>query len=447
MDKIQLSDHFTYKRLLRFVFPSITMMVFTSIYSVVDGLFVSNFVGKSPFTAINLIFPFFALLGAFGFMFGTGGSAVVGITLGMGEPKKANRYFSMIVYVTVIWGLCLAIFGYSLMEHIAVFLGAEGDVLQYCIVYGRILIWAIPMFMLGNVFQSFFVTSQKPKLGLVVMVVGGVLNIVLDAVFIAGLGFGVQGAAMATAIGQISTGVLPLFYFCRKNDSLLRLGKTKFYPAVLLKTCVNGSSEMVGNLAYSLIYTVYNWQVLKYTGEDGVAVYGVLQYMGFVFNAIFFGYAVGVSPIFSFHYGAGHKDEIQSLFRKSLRVVLSCGVVMFLLSQILAGPLAKLFVGYDETLRAMTVHAMHIYGCVFLFNGFCVLGSSFFTALGNGKASALISFLRTFVFEVISVLVLPLFFGLNGIWSAAIVAEAVAVMVTIILLKSTEKSYFPAIEK
>ena len=440
--KIQLSEHFTYNKLLRFVFPSIVMMVFTSIYSVVDGLFVSNFVGKTALASINLILPFLMGLSALGFMIGTGGSAIVAKTLGEGDPKRANSYFSMLVYVTAIGGIILALLGMLLVPSVVSFLGAEGELLSNCILYGRISFISMPAFMLQNVFQSFFVTAEKPKLGLAVIITAGVTNMILDLLFVGILGFGLAGAAVATVCGEMIGGLFPIFYFSRKNSSLLRLGKTQFNGRILMQTCVNGSSELMTNLSSSIVNSLYNIQLMKFAGENGVAAYAAIMYVNFIFIAIFLGYSIGSAPIISYHYGAGNDGELKNLYKKSLQLVGSWGILLFVLAQLLATPLAKLFVGYDSTLLAMTQTGFRIYSLVYIINGFNIFGSSFFTALSNGVVSAVISFLRTLVFQIGAVFILPIVFGgINGIWSSVTVAELLTLCITITFFVRQRRKY------
>lgn len=438
---IKLSDHFTYGRLIRFVFPSIVMMIFTSIYSVVDGLFVSNFVGKTPFVAINLIYPLIIILGAIGFMLGTGGTAIVAKTLGQGERELANRYFSLLVYVAFGAGVLLAAIGIPLLRPVSRLLGAEGEVLEHCVLYGTVILAAMPCYMLQFLFQSFFVTAEKPKLGLTITVAAGLTNIVLDALFVAVLRWGLFGAAFATAMSQVVGGILPVIYFFQKNTSLLRLGKTSFYGKVLLRTCTNGLSELLSNISASIVTVLYNFQLLRLTGEDGVAAYGVIMYVAFFFAAVFIGYSVGSAPLVSFQFGAENPVELKNLYRKSLVFVGVSGVAMAGLSLGLSGPLSKLFVGYDAGLYALTVRGFRFYAVSFLLSGFNIFGSSFFTALNNGAVSGVISFLRALVFQCLCVLVLPAIFGVDGIWSAVIAAEGMSLIVTLAFLLWGRKRY------
>ena len=441
---IQLSDHFTYKKLLRFTFPSIVMLVFSSIYAVVDGFFVSNFVGKTPFAALNLIWPFIMILGAFGFMFGTGGSALIAKTMGEGDMDKANSLFSLFVYVSFVFGVVIAAVGIAVIRPVSVFLGAEGELLDNCIVYGRVLLLAIPAFMLQMEFQSFFITAEKPQLGLYVTVASGVTNMVLAALFVAVFRWGLVGAAAATGLSQFVGGVIPLMYFLRPNSSILRLKKPYFDGKALIKCCTNGSSELMTNLSMSLVSMLYNFQLLEYAGEDGIAAYGVLMYVNFVFLSAFIGYSIGCAPVISYHFGAKNTDELKSLFKKSLVITGVFSVAMLVMGEMLAKPLSYIFVGYDETLFDITLRAFMIFSFSFLFAGFSVFGSSFFTALNNGVVSAAISFLRTLVFQVAAILVLPAIFELDGIWVSTVVAETMAVFITgIYFIKMNNKyNYF-----
>lgn len=438
---IKLSDHFSYRRLLRFTLPSIIMMLFTSIYGVVDGLFVSNFAGKTPFAAINFIMPFLMILGTLGFMFGTGGSALVSKTMGEGEREKANQLFSMIVYISIACGIILSVLGILLIRPIAALLGAEGELLENCVLYGRIILITLTAFILQMEFQSFFVAAEKPGLGLVATIAAGVTNMVLDALFIAVFKWGLVGAATATAISQTVGGIVPLIYFFRPNSSLLRLGKTKFDGKALFKTCTNGSSELMSNVSMSLVSMLYNIQLMKYAGEDGVAAYGVLMYVNLVFLAVFIGYAIGTAPVIGYHYGADNHTELKSLLRKSFVIIGAFSICMLALSISLAKPLSTVFVSYDKVLYDMTVRGFYIYSFSFLFAGVAIFGSSFFTALNNGLISALMSFLRTLVFQIAAVMLLPLVWELDGIWISIVVAEFMACVVTLILLALNKKRY------
>ena len=437
---IELSEHFTYSKLLRFTFPSIIMMVLNSIYGVVDGFFISNFIGAEPFAAVNIVIPFLMIFGAVGFMIGTGGSALVAYTLGVGDKKKANEIFSLLVYLLVGLGLLLTVISEIFVGPISQFLGADAEMLPYCVTYGRILMIALVPFMLQNVFQSFFVTAEKPHLGLRVIVIAGVTNMVLDFLFVAVLHLGLPGAGFATVCGEFIGGLFPLFYFGRKNSSLLKLGKTHFHGRILLKTCTNGSSELMTNLSSSVVNALYNMQLMKFAGEDGVAAYGTIMYVNFIFVSIFFGYAIGSAPIVSYHYGANNQDELKNLFHKSIRLIGTWAVSLFIIAQLIATPLATLFVGYDQGLFELTRSGFRLYSFTFLINGFNIYGSAFFTALNNGLLSALISFLRTLVFQMAVVLLLPLLLGINGVWCSVAIAELLTLCVTgtfIVLKRNT----------
>ena len=440
---IQLSEHFTYKKLLRFVLPSIVMMIFTSIYGVVDGLFVSNYAGKTSFAAINLIMPVIMGISALGFMMGTGGSALVAKTLGEGDKEKANDYFSMIVTSTIIGGIILSIIGEIFTPQLARMIGADETMINDSVTYGRVLFASLTAFMLQNVFQSFLVTAEKPNLGLLVTVLAGLTNMLFDYLMVGVFRWGVMGAGIATAMSQIVGGIVPLIYFMRKNNSLLRIKKFKFDGMALLKVCANGSSELMTNLSISIVNMLYNFQLMKLAGENGVAAYGTIMYVNFVFIAIFLGYSIGTAPVVGYHHGAGNTDELKNLFGKSLKLIGIFGVCLTVLAMFLSGTLSKIFVGYDEELFEMTSNAFRIYAISFLICGFNIYASSFFTALNNGIVSAVISFMRTLVFQILAVLVLPILLGLNGIWLSITVAEVLSLIVTItFLIKNKEKYHY-----
>lgn len=439
--KIQLSDHFDCKKLLRFTLPSIIMMVFTSIYGVVDGFFVSNFAGKTPFAAVNFIMPVLMILGTAGFMFGTGGAALIAKTLGEGNRERANRLFSMLVYISVLCGIILAVIGFVFIRQIAVFLGAEGQMLSDSITYGRIILLAIPAYIMQYEFQCLFATAEKPQLGLYITIAAGLTNIILDALFVAVFSWGLKGAAAATAISQCVGGIIPLVYFFRPNTSLLRLGKTHFDGKAFLKICTNGSSELMSNISMSVVSMLYNLQLLKYAGENGVAAYGVLMYVAMIFLAIFIGYSVGTAPVIGYNYGADNHSELKGLLKKSTVIISIFAILMFAAAQLLAKPLSLMFAGYDNDLLEMTLHAFRIFSFSFLLSGFAVFGSSFFTALNNGLISAVISFLRTLVFQIAAVIIFPLIWHLDGIWFSIVAAEIMAVAVTVIFLFANRKKY------
>ncbi len=440
-NKIQLSDHFTYKKLLRFVFPSIIMMVFTSIYGVVDGFFVSNFAGKTSFAAINLIMPFVMVLGGIGFMIGTGGTALVSKILGEGDRKRANQTFSMMILLTLILGVILSVVGVIFLPPVARFLGATEEMMHDCVLYGRIVVGFTVTFMLQNVFQSFLIAAEKPKVGLAVTVAAGVTNMVLDALFIAVFHWGVAGAAIATGISQFVGGVIPLIYFLRPNSSLLHITGTSLHIRPILNACANGFSELMSNISSSVVSMIYNFQLMKYAGEDGVSAYGVLMYVQFIFIAIYVGYAIGCAPIVGYHYGAENHAELKNMLKKSIWLMGGAGVILTALAAVLAAPLSRLFVGYDEGLFELTRHAFRIFSFAFLLAGFNIFASSFFTALNNGGVSAAISFLRTLVFQTSSVLILPIFLDIDGIWLAVTVAEVFAFIISVIFLVVKRKKY------
>ena len=438
---IQLSDHFTYGKLLRFALPSIVMMIFTSIYGVVDGIFVSNFAGKTPFAAINLVMPYIMVFGTVGFMVGTGGTALVAKTLGMGNHKKANEIFSMLVWFCIISGIGLTVFSMIFLRPAAMALGAEGEILENCISYGLIVLPATTAYILQFAFQSFCVTAEKSNLSLTMMVVAGVCNIVLDALFVAVFRWGLEGAAAATAIAQTVGAIVPLVYFARPNQSLLKLGKFRFDGKALLRTCTNGASELMSNLSMSLVSILYNLQLIRYAGENGIAAYGVIMYVNFIFISIFIGFVISTAPLIGFNYGADNRKELKNIFRKSLVVIGIFSVVMTAAALLLARPLSLIFVSYDPELLEMTVRGFVIYSLSFLLCGFNIFGSSLFTALNNGLISAVISFVRTLVCQICAVVLLPMIFDLDGIWLAIVAAELGAMLLTVFFIIKFRKRY------
>ena len=429
---IQLSDHFTYGRLLRFTLPTIVMMIFTSIYGVVDGIFVSNFAGKTAFAAINLIMPYLMVFGTLGFMIGSGGTALISMTLGMGNGKKANEIFSMLTYVAVLGAVILTVGSIAFLRPAAIALGATGRILEDSVTYGTIVQLALPAYVLQYAFQSFCITAEKPNLSLIMMVIAGVCNIVLDALFVAVFRWGLVGAAVATAIAQYLGAVVPFIYFLRPNDSLLRLGKSRFDGKALLRTCTNGASELMSNISMSLVGMLYNLQLIRYAGEDGIAANGVIKYVNFIFMSVFIGFVIGGAPIIGYNYGAENHSELQNIFRKSLILIGIFSTAMTAAAVLMARPLAKVFVGYDPDLMAMTTRGFIIYSLSFLLSGFNFFGSSLFTALNNGLVSAVISFVRTLLCQIAAVLLLPLIWELDGIWASIVAAELVALILTVI---------------
>jgi len=441
--KIQLSDHFTYKKLLKFTVPSVIMMVFSSIYGMVDGFFVSNFAGELEFKAVNFIMPVLMLLGAVGFMFGAGGSALISKTLGEGDRERANGIFSFVTYTSIITGVVIAIFGIVFLKPIAIALGA-GAMLENCIIYGTVILLALPFFMLQMEFQSFFVTAEKPQAGLLVTIGAGVANMVLDALFIGVFRWGIVGAAAATALSQVIGGIVPIIYFSRKsNTGLLRLCKPVLDFKALLKVCTNGSSELMTNISLSVMGILFNYQLLKYAGEegDGIAANGVLMYVGFMFISIFIGYSIGVAPVIGYHYGAQNHKELTSLLKKSQIIIFAISLSMFILGEALAAPLSQIFVGYSEGILEMTIRAFRLYSFCFLIVGFNIFGSAFFTALNNGLVSAILSFLRLFLFQAITVIVMPLFMDLDGIWLSSTASELMAIITTFAFVFALRKRY------
>lgn len=439
--KIQLSDHFSYSKLIKFTLPTIAMIIFTSIYGVVDGVFVSNCVGSDAFAAVNLIMPIIMILGSVGFMIGTGGSAIVSKTLGEGKKEKANEYFSMLVYLCVVSGVILSVIGIIFTGPIAVLLGAKGSIAKDCVTYGRTVFFMLTGLFLQNAFQSFLVVAEKPKLGLFVTLLAGFTNMFLDFLFVYVLRFGVFGAALATGISQFVGSVIPIIYFAGGKNNVLKLTKCRFNKDIIIKTCINGSSEMVTNMSMSLVNILYNMQLMKYIGTNGVVAYGIIMYVGFIFVGTYMGYAVGSAPVISYHYGAGNKDELKNLFKRSLTIIIVSSVVMTLIAEIIAGYLAGIFVSYDNNLLELTTEAIRIYAVSYLISGVNIFASSFFTALNNGVVSAVISFMRMFVFQIVMILLLPVVLGISGIWTAVIAAEVLSVVISVMFLVKNRKKY------
>ncbi|MDO4267855.1 MAG: MATE family efflux transporter [Eubacteriales bacterium] len=440
--QIKLSDHFTYGKLLRFVLPCVVMMVVTSLYTVIDGFFVSNFAGKTAFAAVNLIWPFLQLVSAAGFMFGSGGSALVAFMLGQGKEKKADETFTMLMMVLAVLGAAVSAAGFVFMPQIAVFLGAGEHLVDDCVLYGRILICANPLFMMQNAYQSFLVTAERPRLGLGISIMAGVINAALDFLLVAVFPLGIWGAGLATAFSQIMGGLVPTIYFMsRKNKSRLHFVRTKLDMRDLVRSCANGSSEMMTNLSGAVVSLLYNYQLLYLAAENGVAAYGAIMYVGFMFTAFHFGYAIGCNPIVGYNYGANNTGELQNVLKKSLTLTCLVGVAMTMLAETMAGVIASVYVGYDQVLREMTAWGMRIFGLSFLLNGFNIFASAFFTGLNNGAVSALISFLRTLVIQVAAVLILPVYLGINGVWLAVVAAEGCTLLVTAVLFAANRKKY------
>lgn len=438
---IGLGDHFDSKKLIKFTIPTIAMMIFTSIYGVVDGLFISNVVGSDAFASINLIMPAIMIIGTIGFMVGTGGSAIISKTLGEGNKEEANQYFSMLIYLEIILGIIFSIIGIILLEPIAKLLGATSDMMKYCLIYGRVLLIGMVAFILQNSFQSFMIVAEKPKFGLVITIIAGITNMILDFLFIYVFKMGVFGAALATIISQVVGAIIPLVYFIRKNNSDLKLVKTKFDLKIILKTCGNGSSEMVTNLSMSLVNILFNMQLMKYAGANGVSAYGIIMYVGFIFSGTYLGYSVGIAPVIGYHYGANNQEELKSIYKKSHKILLITGIVMTLLAELLAPILAGIFVSYDKELLAMTINAIRLFSISYIISWFNIFASSFFTALNDGFVSALISFLRTLVFQIIMIFLIPSIFGLNGIWVSVVFAEVLSLIVSVICYLVNRKKY------
>lgn len=438
--KIQLSDHFTYKKLIKFTLPTIIMMIFSSIYGVVDGIFISNVVGNDAFAAVNLIWPAIMIFASLGYMFGTGGSALVSKVLGEGDKEKANKYFSMIMYIEIIVGIVLSVIGIIFIEPLARLLGATKELMPYCVIYGRIILIGLTAFLVQDSIQSFVIVAEKPKFGLYISIVCGVCNMILDYVLMYVFKMGIHGAALATVISQFIGAGVPLIYFARENNSLLRFTKVKFELKPIIKSCTNGSSEMVSCLSRSLVDVLYNFQLMKYAGPDGVSSYGIIMYVGFIFIGVYLGYSIGTAPIIGYNYGAQNEKELKNVLKRSIKILGISAIVLTGLAEILAKPLANIFVSYDKELLEMTINAIRLYSISYVISWINIYASSFFTALNNGLASAIISFLRTFIFQIAMIYILPVFWGLDGIWLAVVLAELLSLIASIgIFIKNKDK--------
>ena len=440
--KIQLSDHFTYHKLIRFTAPSIIMMIFTSVYSVVDGFFISNIVGKTAFASVNLIMPFLIILGGFGSMLGVGGSALVAKTLGAGEHNRANRYFTMMLYLMIFIGVLCSVLGIIFIRPVAYLFGASEGMIEDCVIYGRIILVFNTAWLMQYAFQSFLIVAERPKLGLYITLGAGAANILLDALFVAVFRWGIVGAALATGLSQTVGGVFPLLWFLsKKNTSSLHFTKTGFELMPIVRASANGISEMLSSVSASITGILYNWQLMKHAGENGVAAYGVVMYAAFVFIAVFIGFSSGSAPIISYHYGAANTSELKNMRRKSLTIIGAMGTTATVIAVLLARPISSIFVGYDEALLDMTARAFAICALPFIVMGFNIYSSSLFTALNNGVVSAIISFARSLLFPVITILVLPIFFALDGVWYSMLLGEVLSFAVAITLLVILRKKY------
>lgn len=428
--RIQLSDHFTYNKLIRFTMPNIFMMILLQIYWCIDGFFLSNFAGKTSLAAVNLVVPLWIILASLGFVFAAGGTAYVSKTLGEGNREGANKFFSLFIYANIVYGIITAIIAYFVAEPFAKFLGAEGKLLEESVLYIRIVSLVEPFFMLQTLFQQFFTTAEKPKLALYVTIAAGILNIILDAIFVWYLKWGILGAALATNICVFLSGVIPFLYFCLPNNSLLRLCRCNIDFKALKRAFLNGISEFVNSISGSVVSFLYNYQLMKYMGEDGVAAYGVMMFAYCLFQAVFTGYAVGNAPLFGFNYGARNAKELKNLLFKSLTLILIASIVLFCMGEIFAPTIAHVYVGYDKDLYNIAIHILRICSICFLFFGFHIFASDFFTALSDGVTSAKIAFLRSFVFEPAFIMLFPIYFEKDSIWWAVVIADIVCVFIS-----------------
>ena len=444
---IHLSDHFTYKKILRFTIYPILMMLITSIYWIVDGFFISNYVGPSAFAGVNLIFPVVMIVACIGFMFGSGGAALVSKKLGEGDSDGANKTFSLITYVTLGTGLILSLIFFFLVRPIAMGFASINQVeaseamIDSAEVYGRIMVGGVFLYIMQGYFHSFFSVNEKSSLGFLFTLISGLTNMLLDYLLIGVFRAGVVGAACASLSGMFISAVGPFLYFRFGKNNLIKLGKPRWNLNEITQSIANGSSEFVSNVSGSIVTIVFNVQLLKYIGEVGVSAYGIIGYVCFVFFAIFIGYSIGIAPVIGYNYGAKNPVELTNVLRKSFVIISVSGVAMTLLSAGLADPITRIFSAGVGELHTLGVRAMRIFSICYLMAGFSMFGSSFFTALNNGLISALISFCRTLVFQLGSVFVLPLIVGVDGIWFSIIVAEFLSMVMTIIFISARRRKY------
>ena len=435
MRNIELAGHYGYRRIVRSVLPSIGMVLVVSVYSIVDGFFVANFAGKTGFAAINLTFPAIMMIGSLGLMIGTGGAELVAKIKGEGYPEKANRVFTMLVQFGLSLGVLLGIALTVAAPWVARWLGADEPMMEECVTYLRLNMIGMPGFVLQCAFQSFYMAAERPQLGTLMSIVAGVTNILLDAILVWALGLGVTGAAIATAAGCTVGGLFPVYYFSsRRNKGSLRILPTRILWPYIGKACSNGLSEYVSSISMNIVTLCYNLQLMRYLGEDGVSAYGVVMYIAFIFAAVFLGYNIGITPIIGYHYGAGDIKEQRSLFRKSLTIIGVLGLLMAGTAETFASPLARVFVGYDAALTALTIRAMRIYMLAFLITGINMFVSALFTGLNNGVVSAVASFMRTLVFELACVWMLPALLGIDGIWMSWGIAEVLSLVLCAFLV-------------
>lgn len=436
-----ISERLNLPRLFLACVPMILMMISISIYSVVDGFFVSNFAGKIQFAAVNLIYPFIMVVGSLGFMMGTGGTALVAKKMGEGKTEEAKKLFFNCFVVTVALGVVFSSIFVFLLPKIAEGLGADEAMLPYCVDYGRILILGITFFNLQNMFQPFFAASGRPGLGFAITIGAGVANIVFDAIFVAGAGWGCVGAAWGTVIGQVVGGFLPVIYYFAKNKSALRLVPAKMQWGAIFKMGANGLSEFVSQIAVSVLSMIMNVLLMKHYQENGVSAYGIICYVWLIFAATFIGLCMGISPRISYVYGEKNKPELRRLTQRALALFIFAGLFEFIMAEALTVPLSYAYAGYDEGLRQLTCHASFIYSIIYLALGINMFGSSFFTALNNGLVSALLSFARLMLFEAVSVYLCSLFWQGDGIWWGVVIGEALGFVMNFLVIFIHGKRY------
>lgn len=425
-----IGREFGFFSLLKFALPSVIMMMVMGLYSMVDSMFVSRFVSTNALSAINVVYPVINLLIGLGVMLASGGSAVIAAKMGAGKTDEARRDFSMIVTIGLASSIVIAVAGLIFIRPIVTFLGASELLVDYAVTYLAIILMFAPANMLQMLFQMFFVTAGRPGLGLTFIIGAGLVNAVLDYVFIVPLGMGIAGAALATGIGYLIPAAAGLIFFFGKKKELY-FTKPKFSAAVLGSSCSNGSSEMVSNLSMAVVTLVFNRIMMNLAGEDGVAAVTIVMYAQFLLSSIFMGFSLGVQPVISFHHGAGNRRNLKGIYRHCIVFIAIAAVSVFAVAMTLGPTLTTIFTPKDTNVWTLAVRGFMILPFCFLLEGFSIYASAAFTALGDGKTSALISFLRTFLFILTGLLTLPLAFGIDGVWLAVPVAELCSVLVVI----------------
>lgn len=416
-------------------------MVFMSLYTMVDGVFVSRFAGTAALSAVNIVYPMVSVVVAVGVMLATGGSAIIAKRMGEGKPEQARQNFSYLILAGVLIAVGMAALALVFLKPLLHLLGARGALFELCYAYALPLVFFIPSGILQMLFQTLLVTAGRPMLGLTVTVLGGVANIVLDYLFIVPLQMGIAGAAIATGIGFSIPAVFGLLYFALRRSGPLCFVRPKGGGKMLLRCCANGSSEMVTNMSTAVTTFLFNLLMMRYAGEDGVASITIVLYTQYLMTAVYMGYATGTAPVFSFHHGSRNGEQLRRLFRISMGFIALCSVATFALALVFAKQVVVIFTPAGSPVFEMALYGFRLFSGSFLFAGVGIFASAMFTAFSDGKVSAAISFLRTFAFIVLALLLLPLAMGLDGVWLAVPLAEVLGFGVSLFFLYRKKKRY------